>query len=557
MKKIQITRNWIIPNIYFFLTFFLERISFSFSWNNVAFRTSIPMNQVIGDKTEMVMTYVISKMFAALILVVAWKIILAIRGRYLQKKDMWLFFAIFIVGLIIGTMLYPDSMGFEVDNYCTYAMATRFLPTYWHSIYTGAFYAACLMVIPHPIGIFIIQWLFFISVVAYIYTGVAKMVSGGRLKYLVFVIFALPETYDLIFNAYRNNLYTIVCLFYFSYIFFAYADKKLITKNEQIIICLLSAFLMVWRSEGIFIGTGGMVLVLYLVCKKDKKTIISMVCLLVCSFFILSEIQGLGSKKYYGKDYTIVSSTNVLQSILNNPDAKLDTEDLYKLEAVVPVQILKENGIKGYRDYNYTVGRVDGNQSLASDKAAKEYLRSYYKIVFENLGDYIGKQFGTFLYSIDYPFIDKSFTYEGNEYVELNHYEDIRNAEGKEQLEAGFITKQWKSLPIRQSASDKILSFYAGWKKIMSESHLGTLYKLLPLLGIVEVLLYEIYSVIRKRKYSIYSLIISIIIIVELAAIIAFMPEARAYYLYPMIYTSYLLILFRALVFNDSKEGSN
>ena len=50
---------------------------------------------------------------------------------------------------------------------------------------------------------------------------------------------------------------------------------------------------------------------------------------------------------------------------------------------------------------------------------------------------------------------------------------------------------------------------------------------------------------------------ISIIIIVELAAIIAFMPEARVYYLYPMIYTSYLLILFRALVFNDSKEGSN
>ena len=71
MKKIQITRNWIIPTIYFFLTFFLERISFSFSWNNVAFRTSIPMNQVIGDKTEMVMTYVISKMFAALILVLA------------------------------------------------------------------------------------------------------------------------------------------------------------------------------------------------------------------------------------------------------------------------------------------------------------------------------------------------------------------------------------------------------------------------------------------------------------------------------------------------------
>ena len=91
----------------------------------------------------------------------------------------------------------------------------------------------------------------------------------------------------------------------------------------------------------------------------------------------------------------------------------------------------------------------------------------------------------------------------------------------------------------------------------MSESHLGTLYKLLPLLGIVEALLYEIYSVIRKRKYSIYSLMISIIIIVELAAIIAFMPEARVYYLYPMIYTSYLLILFRALVFNDSKEGSN
>ena len=42
-----------------------------------------------------------------------------------------------------------DEFNLEIDNYTNYAMAIRFLPTYWQGIFTGAVYAGGLLFFPH------------------------------------------------------------------------------------------------------------------------------------------------------------------------------------------------------------------------------------------------------------------------------------------------------------------------------------------------------------------------------------------------------------------------
>ncbi len=140
--------EYAVAIIHFLLTFWFERILFHFDGDRDLF-VSAARTETISDTAEYVLVYGLSKLCAALIIWLLWKLLFAMIYRRISRETMIVFAGIYVLGGIIGLILFPDTIGIEIDNYTNYGYAVRFLPTYWHSVFTGALYGGCLMVIPH------------------------------------------------------------------------------------------------------------------------------------------------------------------------------------------------------------------------------------------------------------------------------------------------------------------------------------------------------------------------------------------------------------------------
>ena len=549
MKGVSLRCRYFISGLHILLTFLIERFNFYFSWDNITFRTAIPIDNFISDKAEMALTYIVSKLIAIILILLFWRLVFSIIDKNIDLDILKIFGGIFVCGLVIGLFLYPTDFGIEIDNYATLAQSIRFLPTYWHSIYTGALYAGIIMAFGHPFFIFVVQWALYVVAIAGIYCLVSRMTNGSYIKYFSLLFFIIPDNYEIIFDAYRNNWYTILCLLYFTYVLRAVFSQQIGLK-EKIYFAIASGFLMVWRSEGIFIGIGGIILLLVRL-KSTKKQIVSIIVIMAGSFVLFSSIQKIGDSKYYAGDYKIINTINVLNDIFNDPYANLTydgaTNDLANIEAVVPVQIIKETGINGYRNYNYTQGRDDSNQSMAGAAASKSYMKSYYRIVAHNLKDYISVQLSCIFSCLEFNITPKIYTYTGGEYTSLITAENSQKELGIQDLKSTFLTEKWENNQVREKIASTIEGFFSVVKVIMSYTKLMILVRIMTILGIFRGIIVDIKNAIVIRDYkNIDTLMISLVIGAEILAIIMFMPEGRLYYLYPMLYTSYLLIYYRA-----------
>lgn len=561
VKKTFLNIETVFPILHFLLTFIWERTLFDFSRNNSlkSLCLTIERNNYMSDFTEILMVYILSKFFAGLMIMLLWKLIFYILKRKICRPKFFLFGIIFLVGVILGFIFFPSTFALEVDNYANYYAAINFLPTYWHSLYTGGIYAGCMMVIPHPFSIFLFQWLFFVIVIAYMYSKIEQRFERKRYKYLALAFFILPETYYIVFNAYRNNFYTILCLFYLTYILFASHDKHY-KLREIIAISILSAFIMIYRSEGILIGLGGMLYLFLFVYKVHWKKIILVGTIFIISFVGIRSLHNIGSKKYYGQDYMIINTTNVLYSILNNPQANLSyegaEEDLANIEAVIPVEVLKEYGMAGYRNYNWTCGRKDFNQTLVDDETASKYMFSYYSIILHNITDYLNVQTNLFFGALGINVQHTTYSYTGNSHVELQQFVYDSWQKGSAKLRETPFTKQWENNEIRIFIYSIISWLLTIWRELWTNTGINTILHSAILMLDILILFYEIIKMFSdKGKYHLRFIILFLIVVAELFAILMFMPEGRPAYLYPMLYTSYLLI-FMYFIFSREKQKS-
>lgn len=531
--------------IHIMLTFVWERMIFHFHNNWDKWTLSV-RKETVSAASELIMNYALSKILAGILIVLFWKILFQILEKKYQKSMLCLFGSIFLIGVVIGALSYPETFGIEIDNYSNYSKAIRFLPNYWQSIYTGIVYTASMMVIPHPCGIFLVQWTAYVAVLAYIYQGIDRIYHGTRWKYAVVFFLFLPESYYVMLNAYRNDYYTILCLFYIAYLFFALVEKREHSQLEMCSFAMFSGFMMVWRSEGLFIGAGGMFLLLLLVYRSTVRKICLVGLCFVLSFFALNKCQGIGADKYFGQDYMIVNTTNVLYSTLNDPEVNLSYEgaekDLEAIEAVVPLAALKEKGLTGYRSYNYSMGHGGFNQSLADDEAASAYMKAYYRIVLHNPVDYLNVQFNYFSKCMGLPFTRTTYQFKGEETFTTEKFKYSSWKDGREELYHTTLTKRWLDNPIRAkvyAGMDKIWKMYRDlWNGSGINGGLHLLF-----LGVDLILLIAGFfmTLIRRDAKTFGKWIISGILCAEFLAIFLFMPEGRSVYLYPMLFCSYLM----------------
>lgn len=560
-QRVMKILEYALPAIHFILTFFLERKLFIFS-GNFDFVNEIARNEYISDKTEMVIVYILSKLVAAIIIWLMWKFVFEVIKRRIDKQPVILFGIIFLIGVVMGAFYFPNMMPHAIDNYTNYSMAIRFLPTYWQSVYTGVAYAGSMMVFPHPFGIYLFQWMAFVSTVAYIYVGLDKVFQGKNVKYFSLFFFFIPESFYVVFDAYRNNYYAILCLFYFAYLIFTFRNKeKQFRMVEMISMSVLSAFIMVWRSEGILIGLVGMLLLVVAYRIKWKKILI-LTGVFLCTFLMTNSIQDIGSKKYYGQDYMIINTADVLNSILNNPDADLQYEgaedDLLAIEMVVPVQVLKESGATGYRDYNWTSGRKNFNQSLASDQEAADYMSAYYHIIFHNIDSYLNVQTNCLYRALQIDGLCPYFAYSGEKTTFLEPFQYTRWQVGCEELEATYGTAQWKTNSIRKFGFAIVTWVVTLLRTLWESTGVNTILHAGMLIANGALLLIEAFKVLFcKEKKSLEYLLYFSILLGETAAIFLFMPVGRAAYFYPVIYVSYFVIFFYFAEKHNKKSIEN
>lgn len=300
----------------------------------------------------------------------------------------------FGIGLIAVLLLWPIPFAKSGDNYITYFFARRFWPEYWHSAYTGFLYAAMLMVVPNPVSISVCQFIFCTFVLGYLYNRIVDSpVLQGKGKYCVFLILLMPKTFTLLTDAYRTELYALLCMFTVSMTVMDIVDQK--KRGNFSLVCnmVLCGFISVWRTEGFILGFLLFLVQLLLIYKYKLRQSILLFLGLLLIFGVFFLPQKLGDIKYYGKDYSFVNSFDKLKNILCSPDADLSydgvEDDIDALEAVTPVELIRYYGLDGYRRYNYANGRDDINQSLADGATASAYMKAYYRLIIHNLPIYV------------------------------------------------------------------------------------------------------------------------------------------------------------------------
>ena len=554
MGKLKtITNRWyeiIVPLCHFLISFLWENKIFKYG-NLEGILSLVRNEQVISIEAELRIVYVLSRIFCLVFICVFWKIVFFVIKEKPAKKDIIILGSILFIGFLCGLIMYPDSLGIGIDNYCNFMAARRFQPTYWQNIYTGAVYGGCLMLIPHPFSLFVVQWSFFWSVISYIYIGIGDKCPNKLYKYFVLVVFLFPESYFLTFNPYRNNYYAVLILFYIAFLYFLFKNREgFISIKKLIVFSLITALIMGWRSEGLLLGLAGLLIyTIGLIRFSNKKLRIALLLIVsFATFLVLNQIQSLGAKKYYGQDYMILNTTNVLSSIFNDPQANLSYEgaidDLNAIEAVVPKEVLREAGMRGYRDYNWTEGRADFNQSLATDEESSAYMSAYYRIILHNVKTYLGVQLNSFLSAINLRPVFTVYSYNSAPQVQLKSFVYDGWKHGAEEVYQTWNTKAWANNKFRVTVGTSLKEFIYKWRIFIFDSGIGPIIQIsfTALLAVFFVLEFVNSMKIKRFVNSLPFCVAFLAVLGELAAIILFMPEGRSEYLYPVQYASYFLV---------------
>lgn len=537
-------KRYLFPMIHFLLSFLYERSIFLFgSGRDIVL--PIPRNNIISDAAERVMGYVISKLFAAVLIFFLWHLIFWVIDNWKVRKNIRFFLLLFAICLTGVLLLWPNPFVISLDNCITYSFARRFWPEYWHGAYTGFLYAAMLMVAPHPVFITVLQLIFAFFVMGYLYNRIEDSpMLQGKGKYSIFFVFLMPGVYTLFTNSYRTEQYALLCMFAVAMTAMDIVDRK--ERGTCSLICniLLCGLISVWRTEGIILGFLLFIVQLLFIYKyKPAKSIFSFLCL-VMVFGVFLTPQKLGDIKYYGKDYSFINSFPVLKNILcSGLSYEGVGEDLTALGAVVPWDAIRYYGMDGYRRYNYANGRKDINQSLASDETASAYMKAYYRIVFHNLPVYAKTQISMLLASI--------YVIE-NEYIvgcdrppepDLQPWELEAWDIGLQDLESGRLVEAWMNTEVHQRFTAFALKYIGIFEGMLRKVYFYS--AILILIPLLEMFLFFKEGIrFVKRKKNFFGLAgIAFLLLGQAAAIVLVMPAAVLVYFHAYYYCSFILCL--------------
>lgn len=540
----------LLPVLHIIASFFYERLILKIDTDTEVV-AAIAKSYSFSDTAERVMGYGIAKLFACIMIWLIWKLIFYIFDEFKTSRTLWVFGALFVLGggLFLG-ILWPDTFAASEDNFLTYSYAIRLWPEYWHSAFSSCIYCACLMVFPHPISISLLQWLAAVCTLCYIYTRIDKSEKiASKYKWLVFLLWLVPDTYKLLTDSYRTEQYSILCLFYLSVIIMDIVDGRKRNGRELVGLMLIAAFISVWRTEGIILGFLSFLLLVIFVYKLPAKKIVLFGLGFLVAFLVIRTPQKLGDEKYYGSDYTFINSFPVLNVILNYEGSNLSYEgvedDIAAIDAVVPHKLIEVYRMDGYRRYNYANGRADINQSLAGDEVSKAYTKAYYNLVLHNIPTYLKTQ--TCMVMVSIGLLDEEYNVKAREGLDAG--EDLAPwvypaaDKGRADYYGYDGVSQRNENPVRAALSEKILGMRNKVNNFLDRFYLRSLVLILSVLFEIYIFLRELIKTIKKKGGSIGFSLLSLTLLLQAAAIAMVMPAGMLAYFHAFFYGTFALDL--------------
>lgn len=540
MKNIKAKLRYLIPIIHCLASLLCSGAVF-LPTSDRSVVLSYAVRNIISYETERRMTILISLALGCVAVFYIWKIIFDIVEGKISKKTAVIFGTLFVVGAVVLLFTWPDAFLYSEDNLVTYSYAIRFLPEYWHSIYSGCIYAAAMIVFPHAIAISLVQWMCFVIVLGYGFERIGKSpVLKGRGRYVVFLLFLIPDTMMLVVNAYRTEQYCIFCMYFITLVVMDIVDKRYRYGLELVTIMTMAALISVWRTEGIIIGILGFGALLLFVYRFPIKNLIRYCILMVMLFILFSMPQKLGDRQYYGNDYSFINSFVSLQNILNCPDANLSYDgveaDLAAIEVICPINAIRLMNMDGYRSINYQQGRFDINQSGASMEEGKAYKKAYRSLVLHNPGIYLKTQLSMVLKA--YGFKDAVYMEKNRDGLERDFDIFEYNAwdTGRDDLFASSFTKSWYENSFRQSFAKAYIGFYEKYMALLKKIKIYPLTLLAESVGLVVILITHLIQFFTKKREDLGFAAISFVLLLQYAAIAMVMPAGVTAYFHTCFY---------------------
>ncbi len=531
---------WILVSCVHFLA--------SFFWSGLIFIDEdfgfdlIVMNDVVSKRMEHHIHVIVSKITAFLLILLIWKTIDLIVKKRIQVKEWVVFLLVFVFYSIIHAFYFPESFAsFEYDNFMTYAYAIRNLPFYWHGALTSIYYSACLNVIPHPIIIQEFSIAFFSALVPFC------LFRTKKTKLFVAILFLIPEAWSIITNPYRNNFYTILLLWTVLLVLYEKQQKRTLSIARAVVYVFLCSILAVWRTEGILFAIGLMVILLLVENRPTMKHMIGYIILFLAFSVLLNTPQKIGTDKYYGKDYVVLTSQGWLCTILSNPNANLSyegaKEDLEAIQAIIPVDYLVRYSDEAFRVYNYEQGR-SVTQSTADSDTQKEYMSATYRILFHNVSRFISNRLKIMLDSNDVGYQFPQYDYLGDEIVFPVTYTDEFSMlwqQGMEDLFGTYHLEDWRQNAFRINAYQQIRNVRNIWSDMFNVRYI-TFFGALLYVGYC--ILWLCIKPIRRKHNQVtwYLPFLVLIGIGEIALVTLGAPVGREAYYFP-VYLFLLLVM--------------
>ncbi len=538
--------RYIVVGIHFVCTFLWRSLVFSNVGANPSGTKTI--SDIIGDKAEIILTYIITELVAFIFIFLLWKVIFLIVSEY--RKEYTFLLLIYFLGAGSIALVWPEVFigpdGIS-DNLVTLACGMRLTPDYWHSFYSSVIYAASMLVIPVKYAVTLVQWTFFFFFVAYFFMRAKN--HSRWMRFGVFIFACLPYSIDVIACGHRMCQYVILTLLYVSVILFDILEEKEQSVGKILVICCVSAFISVWRTEGIILG--GLFFLLYVLAGirkniKQKAFFFGIYLILVV---VVSLPQRIGDAKYYGKDYSIINSFEVLKYIFNSDNPVLDydgaEDDMDAIGKFASIDSIKELGTDGYRRTNYGVkGNYDINQSGATVQQAEQFQKAYRRIAIHNLPLCFSHQVNSVLVAAGFAPVYSKNEYTGEKTL-LPAWTYWGWINGEDDLYSDPLTVSWKNIPLRARIANKFMRIRASYVDGSMRTHFFGIGLIALIISATAIFIQGLATLGKKNKNAIILGASAGIVLIQFLAIIAVMPAASTIYFHSCGYLSLLLVLFK------------
>jgi len=541
-KKIRI----ILPLVHFILSFIYDRSIFIFHLDkNVV--SAIPMNYIVSDRVERIFGYITIKILALLFIFALWGIIWFLKDN-IKRCYVKMLIIIFAVLSLIYLLIYPFYYSQTWDSFVTYSYAIRLWPEYWHSAYSSLIYGGLLMTVPSPAGMGVLQILYAVGAVGYLYNRIVKSsILKGRGRQFTWLLLLIPVKDNIFYSAYRTNQYAILGIFFIALLAMDIVEKKERSTIDILLIIALASFFSIWRTEGVILGALVIFIsIIFIYGKTKKMKLLYIVFYMIATLLILIP-QKIGDIKYYGKDYEFINSFGPLYNILNDTSHNLSYEgvedDLAALNEVVPIDLLTYRGIDGYRRYNYENGRPDINQSMASNEIGKAYNAAYLNLVKHNIKIYAKTQLTAMGNSLGYLQESYKAPYIGGEVEDYPEWVCIGWENGREDILARKYTDSWSNYIGRQYCLLAYLTLTDYIKKICDLIYFKAIACFLIIISLVTIPIVELVNIFRKKTKDLPLALFSVAVLGQLFAIMLVMPESNIAYFQPSLCCGMVIII--------------